>query len=459
MPLPTPRKGESRSKFISRCISTVMHKGEAKDNKQAAAMCFSQARRSRGRKSVRNQYQQFTVNWDFASARKEMLGGRPHRVVPMVMLVEGVHSGSQGPVLYTRDELKRTAKSWNHKPIVLNHPQVNGKYVSACSAKVLDMYKLGIVLNTKFDDQNLKQRAEAWLDEELLRTKAPDVLNSIEAVKPVPISTGLFTDVELGAGRWKDQNYIGVTTNHQPDHLALVPNQEGACSLAKGCGLLVNKETVSTQESTNMDKKALVDGIIANKDLDWTEEEREALMNLSEKRLQQIANPQPVANAQPTQKQEPAPTANQPCPCALVQPSQQQPVPQQQPAPVLNTQKKQMTTEDWMAQAPAEIQEMINNVRQQQEGHKAELITVILANERNQFTEDWLKSQSIDILQGLAQIAEKPAQAAPKPQPLYFGGGGSGPVRNAKQKVEVAPLEAPTINSLFPQIKQTNGAA
>ena len=42
MPLPKPKQGESEQDFISRCIPVVM--GEAEDNEQAAAICYSQWR-------------------------------------------------------------------------------------------------------------------------------------------------------------------------------------------------------------------------------------------------------------------------------------------------------------------------------------------------------------------------------------------------------------------------------
>ena len=37
--MPKPKKGEKQSKFMKRCISSVM--GEGKDQKQAIAICFS----------------------------------------------------------------------------------------------------------------------------------------------------------------------------------------------------------------------------------------------------------------------------------------------------------------------------------------------------------------------------------------------------------------------------------
>ena len=39
--MPTPRKNEKKSDFISRCIPFVIHEGTTKDPKQAAAICHS----------------------------------------------------------------------------------------------------------------------------------------------------------------------------------------------------------------------------------------------------------------------------------------------------------------------------------------------------------------------------------------------------------------------------------
>lgn len=50
MPLPTPREGESKSKFVSRCISTVTKAGEFDSQKQRTAVCYTQWRRSKGGK-------------------------------------------------------------------------------------------------------------------------------------------------------------------------------------------------------------------------------------------------------------------------------------------------------------------------------------------------------------------------------------------------------------------------
>ena len=39
--MPTPSENESKKDFVSRCIPVVLGEGTAKDEKQAAAICYS----------------------------------------------------------------------------------------------------------------------------------------------------------------------------------------------------------------------------------------------------------------------------------------------------------------------------------------------------------------------------------------------------------------------------------
>jgi len=42
MPIPSPRKKEANSKFMTRCINSLEEKNEFKDAKQRIAICYSQ---------------------------------------------------------------------------------------------------------------------------------------------------------------------------------------------------------------------------------------------------------------------------------------------------------------------------------------------------------------------------------------------------------------------------------
>lgn len=51
--MPTPNPNETEQAFVSRCIPIVMDEGTAKDNKQAAAICYSMFRQAQGERKAK----------------------------------------------------------------------------------------------------------------------------------------------------------------------------------------------------------------------------------------------------------------------------------------------------------------------------------------------------------------------------------------------------------------------
>ena len=172
--------------------------------------------------------------------RRETRDGRNYFVVPVVMMVEGVHSGSHGPLLHTIDELGRYPQSWDGRPVVIRHPQVNGVYVSANSPEVLDSYAVGQIYNTYVNGTKLM--AEAWLEINKLEQISPETYTKLENNELIEVSVGIFTDDEQSSGVWNGESYTMIARNHRPDHLALLPDEVGACSIDDGCGVRVNKK-------------------------------------------------------------------------------------------------------------------------------------------------------------------------------------------------------------------------
>ena len=182
-----------------------------------------------------------TFNLQNSPIRRETLQGRNYIVAPTAMLTEGVHTGSCGPLLYREAECKKAIPAWNMKPIIVYHP---GQPVSACDPIILEKQQVGMLLNTRWKG---KLRTEAWIDEE--RAKAVDlrVIDALEQNKMMEVSTGLFTDNGGGPGTWNGEEYVAEAVNHQPDHLALLPDKIGACSIADGAGMLCLNEAATAQ--------------------------------------------------------------------------------------------------------------------------------------------------------------------------------------------------------------------
>jgi hypothetical protein len=172
--------------------------------------------------------------------------GRMHMVVPVVMMVEGVHSGSHGPLLYLSEDLARFPEAWNGIPVTLQHPSIDGNPVSANHPEVLDEYTVGRVFNAQFDNGRL--RGEAWIDQQRTEQVAPELYTDLKNGKPIEVSVGVFNDEQREEGDWRGEEYVAIARNHRPDHLALLPGGRGACSWEDGCGIRANEQEGAENE-------------------------------------------------------------------------------------------------------------------------------------------------------------------------------------------------------------------
>lgn len=172
--------------------------------------------------------------------KKAKFEGKNFLVVPVTMMVEGVHNGNHGPLLHTIKELGKFPESWNGIPIVIYHPEKEGQAVSANSPDILEEYSVGKTFNTKVD--GIKLKAEAWFDPDKLKRVSEETLDALNEGKELEVSVGVFTEEEEEEGIWNGETYEAIAVNHRPDHLAILPNAVGACSIEDGCGLGVNEE-------------------------------------------------------------------------------------------------------------------------------------------------------------------------------------------------------------------------
>lgn len=190
--------------------------------------------------------QKFTMNLSGDGIRIETLEGREMLVVPCVMLTEGVHTGSSGPLYYPAEELEKAPAVWNAKPVVVYHPEKDGAGVSACDAEILNSRKVGVMMNTRWDADAKKLRTEVWLDKLRMNEVDGRIAEFLDKKQIMEVSTGVFTDNEEVKGEFNGELYDGIARNYRPDHLALLPDKVGACSVAKGAGLLQLNEASPT---------------------------------------------------------------------------------------------------------------------------------------------------------------------------------------------------------------------
>jgi hypothetical protein len=134
--------------------------------------------------------------------------------------------------------------------------------------------------------------------------------------------------------------------------------------------------------------------------------------------LRQVEDPNMPQNPQTNTTTETPPAAGTETPPAPAAPASAAPAASTTPA-VLQTQEvpaakatataatapRQLSVQEYIEQAPPEMREVLQSSMRLHQEKRDGLISTIKANQANKFTEDWLKTQSTDVLEGLASLA------------------------------------------------------
>jgi len=486
--------------------------------------------------------------------RNDTMEGRDYLVAPMIMLLEGVHEGSGGPLLYPADELAKTPVMWNHKPVVVYHPQANGQGVSACDPLILSNRKVGVIMNTTYKDGKLK--AEAWLEKDRMDKVDNRISEAIEKNETMELSTGLFTENEKVEGEWNGEHYDQIARNYRPDHLALLPDIKGACSVEDGAGFLrlnaekkevsvsfdsIDSETVrdylqvnkndiinrmnstlsnfitnemsfdnvrtllnsllqvngnelwiediydtffvyddkgtlykqgykiedssasfignkeevkrvteyrtkegsfvgnnivNNRKEITMNKKELVDGLIANTKTKWVEADRELLMAMNEDTLEKA---EPVAEAE-TPAKAPAAAETKVSETA----STEEVAADAAAAEASDAPAENMSAEDYIAnKVPNELKGVLRSGLASYNADKAQMVGIITANKKNAFTKEQLEVKELPELKNLAALASDTKVQKQQVLNLDYSGQGDPIVNEVNAEV---PMDLPTMN-------------
>lgn len=180
----------------------------------------------------------FAVALKKSEIKKMKYEGREHIVVPVIMAkADVVMNGAVLP------EEEYFADSWNGVPVTVGHPETpKGEFLSANDPKVLTQWAIGRIFNTYVEAGSL--RAEAWIDVARANKVFPGLVQRLVDGEQIDVSTGYFADAEEASGILFGQEYNAVHRNVRPDHLAFLPNEEGACNWEDGCGIRANKRSI-----------------------------------------------------------------------------------------------------------------------------------------------------------------------------------------------------------------------
>jgi hypothetical protein len=172
----------------------------------------------------------FTIisNLDLSRSRRESVNGIDHVVKKVVLIVEGVLHGSRGPLLYPAQEIRNSAPTWDGVPITLEHP--------TRPAREVPHQVVGVIRRPRFVGNQLV--AEGWFNLAKAWITSATLGARLESDTAIEVSTGLGLDRHTSNGMFAGRRYEAIAKNYRPDHLAVLLNSPGACSLADGCGIL-----------------------------------------------------------------------------------------------------------------------------------------------------------------------------------------------------------------------------
>ncbi len=194
------------------------------------------------RDAVSSRRTRMTVNLNTAAAREEERNGRPHIVVPAITA-----QGVMNRVLYLPEELDAAIVTCNGRAVTVGHPQLNGEYVASALPEI-DTY--GTFLSGFIQDAALA--GDLWIDYEFLlqHESGQLIVDAINNEDPINVSWGFYIDIEPVRGSFNGDEFDYIARNIRGEHVAILPNEVGACSVDDGCGTsLVSNESDAQAEA------------------------------------------------------------------------------------------------------------------------------------------------------------------------------------------------------------------
>ena len=196
-------------------------------------------------------YQTLTVQADPDPDLVEVreLRGQKYLVAPVVAVSEGVLNGGFLPY----EEIEKSAPGWNAQPLTVTHPHDgDGNFLpAAADTETLERFKIGSFLNVSTDDDGRKLTGELWIqllaikwlveNDDELGDLAEQTVAMLRDGDPLEVSTGYWHGSIEQAGEFDGHEFEAVQVDVLPDHLATLPNAEGACNwdgdrTESGCG-------------------------------------------------------------------------------------------------------------------------------------------------------------------------------------------------------------------------------
>ncbi len=184
------------------------------------------------------------------SIENKVIDGAPYYILRDVPVVKAmVLNGA----LLPEDEIRKTLAAWNLKPVVFGHPKQGDKMVSAAEENQLENH-VGFI-NKAYMDKN-RMRSDIYLKKNKIDTdeKGQRLLHALERGIAVNVSTAYFDRSQNAKGAKDGREFGRIQTTIAPDHLAILLDEDGACSCKDGCGINVNQNDKGAKQMSEATK-------------------------------------------------------------------------------------------------------------------------------------------------------------------------------------------------------------
>jgi len=196
--------------------------------------------------------------------------------------------------LYPTEERDKSFESLNRTPVTVEHPEIDGVYVSANDPEIDFDFRFGAFNeNARItDDDRIALDKVINVQKALKTEKGKRLLDRIEEVetndqaRPIHTSVGVFLDmeeVELSTNE-RGQEYTWVAKDMIFDHDAILLDSVGASTPDQGTGIGVNKEDIKVEHYVCGEKKRKVKAVnnITNSELSFHEIESKLHKKINE---------------------------------------------------------------------------------------------------------------------------------------------------------------------------------
>ena len=158
-----------------------------------------------------------------------------HLIVPVVALRESViHACNAAQAEFVPlATLADTVQRWPGRPVMLGHPMKDGKPVAA--QEFIDSHSFGQIAAARISGSKLHM--DIHIDPfKAKKVGAGRILERLRNNEICEVSVGCHVVTDKQPGVFDGEPYGCSWQSISPDHLAILENKAGACSVAAGCG-------------------------------------------------------------------------------------------------------------------------------------------------------------------------------------------------------------------------------